>query len=94
MKITAHMKSGESLHWDNVADVLIFTPMWAKISERGESWDMSVPFRERKIGTTYLLNIIEMLYWEQVWDELDEEEIGQESWMRGPPEPSEPGEGT
>lgn len=80
MKITAHMKSGDVHVWENLADIVVLTPEWARLGMRGE--DESVPLKNRKLGTMVLLNIGRMVYWVQEQDELDDEgQDDYQSWL-------------
>ena len=88
MKITAHMKDGPDLIWENLAEILVLTTQWARLVIRGESWDMSLPYQERHLGSVILLNMTDMVWWEQENDDLDEANQTVKSWLDAerPPE--------
>lgn len=81
------MKDGDVLTWTDVASVFILSGMWARIGMRGDPWDRNLPWKERKFGASVLLQIADMLWWDQDMDELDDEgEQESQSWldMQGP----------
>jgi len=85
MKITAHMKDGQTIVWNNLAEVMLLTTNWARLGERSDDW--TVGAKDQPLGSVMLLNINEMVYWVQEWDDLDDVENNRssKSWLEPPP---------